>query len=212
MRLGPLHERRFEILNELKAIPVQTGDIFYRQGDARGPLDLPFSALVCALTNSKFSHAAMLYIYHGEYFLLDINENGTQQLRFIDWVDSCVTKDLQVVRLKNLTNEKLAQIEVEIKNILEEDPDYDYSFVDPNKYYCTESVNYIAEKVGLPICKPEPIKKIIPWWAYPGFWLCNKIFKFLTGKGLPLHVDFYYIGNEKKGMMASETTEVIYKI
>lgn len=212
MKYNPLHSRRFDILADLKRIPVQTGDIFYRRGDARGPLGLPFSTMVCHLTCSKFSHAAMLFMQNGEPFMLDINETGTQQLRFIDWVDSCITTDMRVVRLKGITPEKIQIIDQKIKEILDADPDYDYTFDSPDKFYCTESVNYLAESVGLPICEPELVKHIIPWWVYPIFWLGSKIYKVISGAGIPLDRKYYYIGNERRGMMASTATEVIYQI
>ena len=208
---GPLHAKRFDILNDLKQIPIQTGDIIYRQGDARGPLNLPFSKLVAHLTKSKFSHASMIFIRDETVFILEVNDNGVGQYRFIDWIDDCMTEDLVISRLKNVDG-KLDQIQEQIDIILAKDPDYDYHFTDPDKFYCTESVNCIAEYVGLPICKPEPLNDIISWWQKPIFWVGNFFFKLLTGKGIPYDISFYYIGNEKRGMMASPNLDIIYKL
>lgn len=205
---GPLHAQRFDILNKLKPL-VKTGDLIYRRGDARGPLNLPFSSLVCRLTDSYFSHASMLFWVGDDIHVFEINEHGTMQLRLIDWIDCCVTSDLLISRLKN-SEDKIPQIEAEIYSILKADPDYDYSFSDPSKFYCTESVNHIAELVNIPITKPELLKDIIPWWTKPIFWVGNLFFKLFTGKSLPYNVPFYYIGNEKRGMLASKNTDIIY--
>ncbi len=207
-KCGVLYKHRFDIVNKLKQI-VKTGDLIYRRGDARGPLNLPFSALVCRLTKSKFSHASMLFWVGDEIHVLEICENGTMQLRLIDWLDFCVTEDLIVARLKN-SEDKIPQMKSEIYSILKHDPDYDYNFLETSKFYCTESVNHIAELVGIPIMKPELLKDIIPWWAKPGFWLGNLFFKLFTGKSLPYNVPLYYIGNETKGMLASKNTDIIY--
>lgn len=208
---GPLHAKRFEILNDLKSIPVQTGDILYRQGDAKGPLHLPFSKLVAHLTKSKFSHASMIFIRDEVIYVLEVNDNGCMQYRFIDWLDDCMTENLIVSRLKNVDG-KLDRIQQQIDIILANDPDYDYHFTDPDKFYCTESVNCIAEYVGLPICKPEYLNDIISWWQKPLFWIGNFFFKLFTGKGIPYDILFYYIGNEKRGMMASPNLDIIYRL
>lgn len=207
---GPLHDHRFEILKDLMAIPIQTGDIIYRHGDARGPLNLPFSKLVSRLTKSRFSHASMIIMQHGEPFVLEVGENGTMQFRLIDWVDDTVTDELMVSRLNDLTPEILFKIEEEIKTILKNDPDYDYTFTDPDKFYCTESVNFIAERVGRPICKPELIKDIVPKRVWPIFKVINFFFKIVARKSIPFDIPFYYVGNKERGMMSSKALTIIY--
>lgn len=208
---GPLHDKRFEIVEALKAIPLQTGDILYRQGDARGPLNLPFSKLITHLTKSKYSHAAMVIMEGDEPFVLEVGENGTLELRLIDWMDQSVTNDLMASRINGLTPEAIKEIEKEMRIILKNDPDYDYTFLDPNKFYCTESVNYVAEKVGYPIFKPELIKDVIPPFALILFKIGNWFFKIFSGHSIPFEIPFYYIGNEKRGMMASKALTIIYQ-
>lgn len=207
---GPLHAKRFEIVEALKSIPLQTGDILYRQGDARGPLNLPFSKLVTHLTKSKYSHASMVIMEGTEPFVLEIGENGTLELRLIDWLDQSVTSDLMVSRIKGLTPEAIKEIEKEMRIILEADADYDYTFLEEDKFYCTESVNYIAEKVGYPIFEPELIEDVVSPFSLKLFKTGNFFFKLCSGYCIPFDKKFYYIGNEKRGMMSSKALSIIY--
>ena len=163
---GPLHQRRFEIVEQLKYLPIKTGDIFYRASNAKGPLGLPFSRIVARLTKSKYSHAAMALMEDGVPYVLEINDRGTLKYRLIDWIDTCYTNELSIYRLKNLTEEIKDDIETEMRKVLKDDTDYDFTFSDDKKYYCTEVVAVIYNKIGIELIKPELIKDVVSKWSY----------------------------------------------
>jgi len=208
---GPLHESRYEIVEKLKKLPLQTGDILYRASNALGPLGIPFSRLVAKVTKSIYSHAAIILMMNGNEYVLEINDQGTLLYRLIDWLDTCYTKDFSIYRLKQFDDILIGNIENQILKILEDDPDYDFTFSDPDKYYCTESVAVIYQKVGIQLVEPDKIKDIVPKYLYYilriGSWLSGLI----STATLPFNIGVYYVGNEKKGLMSSDKTYCLYK-
>lgn len=206
---GPLHNQRFRIERQLRDLPIQTGDIFYRASDAKGPLGLPFSRLVARVTKSPYSHAAIALVENGEINMLEVNDAGTLKCRLIDWLDTCYTDEFSVFRLKDSTPETVAALEREIKQVLINDPDYDFSFSDEYKFYCTESVATIYKNIGQPLVNPEYLRKIVAPWLYRLVCWGNKLMGCFSCT-LPLNVPLYYVGNQQRGMMSSLKTEEIF--
>jgi hypothetical protein len=207
---GPLHQRRFEIVEQLKYLPIKTGDILYRASNAKGPLGLPFSRIVARLSKSRYSHAAMALVEDEDVYVLEINDRGTLKYRLIDWIDTCYTGELSVYRLKSLTGEIKDNIEVEMRKVLNRDPDYDFTFSDDKKYYCTEVVAVIYNKIGMELIKPERIKDVISKWKYFLLSVGNLIISSISDCKLPLDNKLYYIGNENQGLMSSDKTKLVY--
>lgn len=207
---GPLHEQRHEIEQALKLLPLQTGDILYRASNAKGPLGLPFSRLVARATKSDYSHAAIVLMQNEEIYVLEVNDQGTLKLRFIDWLDTCYTKHFSVYRLKEINQLIIDLLEKEIRQVLKNDPDYDFNFSDPDKYYCTESVALIYERIGHPLIKPQLIKDVVSPLIYyilkTGSWL----FSLFSETSLSFNQPLYFVGNEQHGMMSSEKTFCVY--
>lgn len=207
---GPLHEGRHEIVNLLKGIPVQTGDILYRASDAKGPLGLPFSRMVADITKSQYSHAAILTMDGTEPFVLEVNDQGTLKYRLIDWLDTCYTTEFAVYRLKDIDQATIVKLGEQIDKILDEDPDYDFSFSDStHKLYCVQSVALIYRNIGIHLWEPEYAKQIAAPWIYFLFLLGNPLFK-LFGCHMPLDVKLYYVGNKQHGLMSSDKTRCVY--
>lgn len=211
---GPLHKYRYDITDEIIKLPVQTGDILFRSSNAKGPLGLPFSKIVAWLSHSKYSHAAIFIIERYNNidwpYVFEINDQGTIKYRFIDWLDMEYKGDFRIYRLKGADPNIVNQLETEIKKALLEDPDYDFTFSDPAKFYCVESVADIYKKIGIDIIEPECIKDIVPWWVYYVIYVGNWFFSFF-GTTIPLDKPLYYVGNEKRGMMSSDKLELIYE-
>lgn len=206
---GLFHSLRFKIVKELKSLPVETGDIFYRQSDVKFML-VPFSRLISRLSKSPYSHASIALVENNEIYIVEVNDQGCLLLRLIDWISTCAGKEFSVYRLKE---DKPEVLEKNIREFLEADPDYDFTFNSDEKFYCTESVAYIYKKSGIELVEPELIKNKVPKWFYylvfvPINWT---IFK-LTGKGFPINIPLYFVGNEKHGLMSSNKTKLIWKI
>ena len=210
-KFGPLYNRRFSIVDTIKR-DMRSGDILYRYSDAKGPLNLPFTKIVSNITKSEYSHAAILFVENEEPHVLEINDQGTLRYRLLDWIDTCYGDNFSVYRLKDLDDEKEAKLHDVIQKILEEDPDYDFTFSDPDKFYCTESVIVIYEKaLSVKLDIGYYIKELVPWWSYILLRAGSYLFSFF-GTSLPFNQRMFFVGNEQRGMMASELTKLVVKV
>ena len=206
---GPLYEKRKEIMAQLKSVPLQTGDIFYNGSNVRGPLGIPFGKLIQLFTKSKYSHATMTLVENDEYYAIDVSDYGARKLRMIDWFDNWYVQDFCVFRFINLKPEDQYKFEKSIYKFLEEDPDYDFNFTNPNAYYCTESVKRICGEVGYDLGGAYLVKEIVPKWFYPILLTGSLITKIVSNASLPTNIPISIVGNETKGMMASPLTKKI---
>lgn len=209
-KFGPFHKNRKQIVADLKVLPVQTGDIFYRHTDAYGPLFLPFGKIVRFLTKSEVPHASVALVEGNEIYIAEVNDAGTTKMRLIDWLDTCSSAKLKIYRLKQYDAALIAKLENEIKLFLEEDADYDVTFSSDDKFYCTESVTHIYQQIGIEIVEPEYIKNIVGPIVYFCITAISWIFNKLTGCHAPLDRKIHYVGNEKCGMMSSDKTVCVY--
>lgn len=207
---GPLYNRRFEIVNTIKR-DMRSGDILYRYSDAKGPLGLPFTRIVSNITKSEYSHAAIMFVDNGQPYVLEINDQGTLRYRLLDWIDTCYGDNFSVYRLKDLDDQKESALLNEIHKMLEEDADYDFTFSNDNKYYCTESIAKIY-KEALGVEFPSYfIKEIMPTLNYYVLRVGVFFFSFL-GTSLPFDRKMYFVGNEQQGMMSSKLTRLVIKV
>lgn len=206
---GPLYEKRKLIMAELKSLPLQTGDIFYNGSNVRGPLGIPFGKLIQLFTKSKYSHATMTLVENDEYYAIDVSDYGARKLRMIDWFDNWLVEDFCVFRFKENKIEDKIKFEKAIYTFLEEDPDYDFNFTNPNAYYCTESVKRICGEVGYDLEGAYLVKDIVPKWFYPILLFGSMITKIVSNASLPTTTPISIVGNEEKGMMSSKLTKKI---
>lgn len=208
---GPLYKHRFEIVDTIKK-NMRSGDILFRYSDVQGPLGLPFCRLVCRVTKSKYSHAAILFVENNEPYVLEVNDEGTLRYRLLDWLDTCFENRFSVFRLKDLDDLKEARLLYEIHKFLDQDPDYDFTFSSPDKFYCTESVVEIYERAfGFKLDEGKTLKELMPTWAYSVFCIGNQLFR-LFGTSMPTNSKLYYVGNEEHGMIASPYTFSVNEI
>lgn len=203
---------RHEIVKLVEAT-AQTGDILFRRSNAKGPYGLPFMKIVARLTKSKFTHAATLF-WTGDKALmvLEVTDIGTMQYRFIDWLDFCIGGDFAVYRMKNITKEQQTALMGYIVEVLYADPEYDFTFKDPNKFYCTESVAWLYRKFGVELMTPKTILEVAGKVRAKVIAVGNYVYGKLTGGKVVLDMNamFYYVGNTTNGgFMASDRLEAI---
>jgi len=203
---GPLYNKRYHIMERLRDLPLKTGDIFYNGSNVRGPLGIPFGGLIQYFTKSVYSHATIVLVENNEYYAIDVSDYGCRKLRIIDWFDNWGIEDFCVVRLKQKNIDDELKFTVAIKKFLDEDPDYDFSFNDPNAYYCTESVKRMYDELGYDLGGSYLIKDIVSWWFYPLLQIGSVMTKITSGASLPTDVKISIVGNENKGMLASPLT------
>jgi hypothetical protein len=64
---------------------------------------------------------------------------------------------------------------------------------------------------GLDLGGSYLVKDIVPKWFYPLIVIGNYFTKFFTNSSLPTDIPISIVGNEKKGMMASDLTYIIFE-
>jgi hypothetical protein len=193
---------RHKILQDLKNIGLQTGDIIVRQSDSRGPFNIPFSKLVSKLTDSEYSHPSLILVENGEYVCLEVNDRGTVKYRLIDWLDFCVDGKVEVYRYEPLTEQQGLDLEKKIIEYFEKDLDYDFTYSNPDELYCVESVIKVYEECGIHLMDPIPLDQVITGWKLYVFKVCNWLVLNLTGKGFDVKVPVYFVGNTKRGLLS----------
>lgn len=208
-RPGPLHRVRHLINRQLQDLPVLTGDIFVRLGDSRF-CGIPFEKLVARATHSEFSHASVAIRLCGEVFLLEVNEWGTLLLRCVDWLDYVAVENFAVYRYP-LTGEQRERLRQEILACAQDDADYDFTFSDPWKFYCTESVAHVYARIGLELGRPRLIRDVLPKWAYALLVPLNGLVSLLTSAGLPLQQPLHFVGNSREGILSTPRLREIYR-
>ncbi len=187
---------------------MKTGDIFFRLG-RQTFMGIPFEKLVAYTTRSEYSHASVALVRNGEVYMLEINDMGTMLIRLVDWLDYCAVKKFGIYRLP-LTPEQTAAVEASIDRFVEADPDYDFTFSDDSKFYCTESVAYVYEDAGIPLAPPKLIKAFVKPWGYAIFWPINWVLQKLTGTGLSTSKPLHFVGNSNQGLMSTPGLSVVY--
>jgi hypothetical protein len=208
---GPLYEKRKQLLANLKKLNLKTGDIVFNSSNVKGPFGIPFAKWVQKYTNSKYSHATIMYVDKGEYYAIDVSDYGTRKLRVLDWFDNWDGVDFCVYRLKNHTTFDELNFKDAIIRFLDEDPSYDFNFNDQNKYYCTESVDKIYLDCGYNLGGWYLLKDIVPWWFCQIILRFNVLFKWFSDSSLPSDTPIIIVGNEEKGMRASPLIKKIYE-
>ena len=203
IKLGPLYEKRKNIVNFLKSLPVHTGDIVFNAADVPGPFNIPFSKLIQRFTNSTYSHATVLLVENDEIYAIDVSDWGTRKLRLIDWFDNWYMEDFCIYRLRNKSHDDDLCLTNHIYAFLDLDPSYDFNFNDPSKFYCTESVKTIYKECGYDLGGAYLLKDIVPNWFYPFVYIGNYITSFFSKASLPTNLPISIVGNHEKGMMAS---------
>jgi len=210
-------ERGYEVVNRVEiankvALTAQTGDILFRGSLAKGPYGLPFMKLVSQVTKSKFTHAATLFWECDKLYVLEETDIGTMQYRFIDWLTFCVNGEFACYRMKGITKEQQNTLQRHINKILELDPSYDYTFSDPNKFYCTESVGWLYSCLGVELMKTKTIVEVAGKWRAILISIGSNLIKKLTKGTVSLNLKgtFYYVGNETNdGFMSSPLLEEV---
>lgn len=204
---GPLHEYRHRINDELKGI-VKTGDIFFRLG-RQSFLGIPFESLVAKVTHSNYSHASVALVENDEIKLVEVNDFGSTLLGIKNWVDFCDTTNFSIWRL-DLTEEQITALTLSIKKFVDNNPDYDFTFDDENKFYCTESVCHIFSEAKIPLAPARYLKEISTPRQYFLITIIGFFVKLFTGKGIPTKVPLYFVGNTENGIMSTPGLKKIW--
>lgn len=207
---GLLYQSRYDIVIKLTPI-IKTGDIFVRCGN-ENIMGIPFSRLTAKLTDSEWSHATIAIKENNEIWMVEVNDRGTQKCRLIDWIDYCTSGAFEVFRLKNMTLLEESNIWEAAYNFLKEDPDYDFTFNNDSKFYCTESVVEIYRRAGIVLVEPKFLKELVSSFNYSILVPINWFIGRFCEKSIPLDLPLYVVGNKDKGILSCPRLEFTIRL
>jgi hypothetical protein len=210
---GNFQTRNRGICQAIRDLPLQTGDIIFRMNYNK-IFGVPFGHLVGYLTRSKYVHASIVLQEGHEFFLMNLDEHGTQKQSLSFWMSECHGDEVSIYRYKHWTPDLLPQIEDKIRYYLKKNYCYnfEFSFKAKKRMYCTQSVCQIYEDLGIKLMEPIVLKKILTKWDYQWFvpvnWAVHEVFEV----GFPTKYPLYFVGNEHHGMLASPLLMPVMKV
>jgi hypothetical protein len=182
---------------------LKEGDIVFRLSKtqlAGGLLD--FSKAVADATESRMSHAALVYrVQPDGVVLVDVTPAGTARRYLIDWYFDG-SENIVVRRLKPEYADLIPRVMAELQKLIAEDVLYDDKFV-PNddRYYCTELVDYCFRATGHPLASRIRIKDL------PQYGAVMHIGCILGG--IDNRNEVAIAGNERIGLFSSPMLETV---
>lgn len=199
---GPWWASRLYVYEKMREMGVKEGDIICRRGNAFAYGILPVSDFICSVTQSKYSHAALV-IDSKDLLLADVNITGLRRQFVTDWCDDVRGDDICVLRYKGDTG--VIRLAVEnAKQVLALDPQLDWESDESDvarNFYCTELVCWCYLRAGIMLCEDIPI------WRLPGWRsIYNPIAKL---HGIDYTSPVWCVGNDKIGLLSSAHLENI---
>lgn len=181
---------------------LKDGDLVHRQGNAfiAGGC-YPFSRQLAKITDSKYSHTALVVFEEGHAFIYDATQVSIRRQPFsVYMLDTagawCVqrSKDLNVAKAVEYIKDKwLKQIPF----------DYDLS-PDDKAFYCVELAVKSYRAGGVDFGRPTLLLMI------PGI-LKWKVTLYVFSKfGLKLSTSVWYVGNYRHGILGSKLLKTIF--
>jgi hypothetical protein len=193
---------------------IQPGDILFRLGNAKAFNVIPFSFIVAGVTQSHYSHAAMIAnIENNVVNVADVDIYGFQIKDLPSWLNDCIGPFLGVYRLKDFDETKKQKVIDLFKkwrnltilynsNFIDVNTDFDNH--DPVVLYCTQMVDAVCRYLGY-----EMKKSKIKLSEAPGIASVPEVVIDIATKkfGVNLNQDMVVVGNENLGLLANEELE-----
>lgn len=199
-------------LSELMTqIPIETGDIFFRASRIMRGF-IPFGKIVMWLTNSNYSHAAIAIIENETLYLVEANDSGCIKTDFKTWLGTCKTEDFAIYRKLERDYGFTTRVILATTEFLQLNTSYDFSFGDDTKFYCTETIEWIYDKLGVTLDSGTTIKEMYSLITL-NLLIRPLLFIYYLVTGYKISVDkkMYFVGNKKQGLMSSKLLGQVYK-
>ena len=196
--VGPWWKYRHEVKEEMLRVGSKPGDILVRRGGAFLYGAFPFSDFICYLTNSKYSHAAMVIEVNSKDILIaDVDQKGLRRQFFEEWTDDMRGNDFAVLRVND--PDIAVRAADNARKLIELDHGYDYGFAQRKNqecnFYCTELVCWSYMRAGLKLCDDTKIEDLPNWksWMFPLAYL----------EGIDPRAGVWHVGSSKSGILSS---------
>ena len=137
---------------------LRDGDVVFRLGDVRVLWGFfPLSRFIARATGSRFSHAGLVAVEHGEPVVYDCAAAGIQRQPFAYWMQDNIGA-FGVKRLKPERRGHIPGALVYCRRVFEAQIPFDRGFkLDDDRLYCVELVEKAFRSAGLPLSEPVQI-------------------------------------------------------
>jgi len=190
---------------------LRDGDVVFRLGDVRVLSGVfPLSRFIARATGSRFSHAGLVAVEHGEPVVYDCAASGIQCRPFAYWVQDNIGA-FGVKRLKPEQRNRIPGALSYCRRVFEAQVPFDRGFkLDDERLYCVELVEKSFRAAGLPLSEPV---RIGDWKNLGQFPLTTATFLAASARALdtPISLDqtVYVPGDDRQGLWGSRWLETV---
>ena len=190
---------------------LRDGDVVFRLGDVRVLWGFfPLSRFIARATGSRFSHAGLVAVEHGEPVVYDCAASGIQCRPFAYWMQDNIGA-FGVKRLKPEQRNHIPGALVYCRRVFEAQVPFDRGFkLDDDRLYCVELVEKSFRAAGLPLSEPV---RIGDWKNLGQFPLTTVAFLAASARVLdaPITLDqpVFVPGDDRQGLWGSRWLETV---
>jgi len=141
---------------------LDDGDLLFVRGENRIFLGLvDFSKLTCDLTDSPFSHVALVSREDDQLLVYDIVAEGPRRIPFAEFVADRRLSLLAVKRLRPEHRHHAPRAIAFCRQAWQQQTPFDEDFrLDNDRWYCSELIESAYRHAGLPLSEPVPIQQL----------------------------------------------------
>lgn len=184
---------------------LESGDLLFVRGQHRILLGLvDFSNLASDLTDSPFSHIALVSREEDGLWVYDIVAEGPRRTAFADFV---ADRRLTLIAARRLRQQHrwsaLPAIEF-CHDVWQQQTPFDDSFrLENGRWYCSELIEMAFRHAGLPLSQPVPIQQL------PGYDRVSPALRqvLLTARSIDPSEPVFFPGNDSAGIWSSAALE-----
>ncbi|MFO0907316.1 MAG: YiiX/YebB-like N1pC/P60 family cysteine hydrolase [Isosphaeraceae bacterium] len=186
---------------------LRDGDIVFRMGDARAAFGLlRFSKISASIADSRFSHCGIVALENGAPVVYDTSTSGPQRQPFSVWILDA-DGNFAVKRPRPEYAEAANKAVAYCRSIYRAETPYDWGMkLGDDELYCIEMTERAYQVAGLPLSRPVRIDELPRYKEHP--WSVRLIK--LGSKMVPQQLA-YVIGNEKYGIWANPSLDLVYE-
>ena len=186
---------------------LRDGDILFRKGNARAFFGiLPFSRFVAAVSDSRFSHTAIVAIEDGQPVIYDTCGTGVQRQPFGTWMVD-VRAAFAVKRSREPYRDHVPAAVAFCQNAYRNQVPFDKDLQHgDDRLYCVELTQRAYASSGLDLSRPIALNHMPRYQEFPK---TIALIKFFTA--IEPDQTAYVAGNDRIGLWSSPALETIYE-
>lgn len=186
---------------------LESGDILFSMSDARAFFGLfPFARVMIRMTDSRFSHTAMVSREDGDIYVYDMAPGGPRRVILADYMARNGKHAFAVKRVRHEHRDAVAPAVLYCQRAYQKQCPFDRVFSqDDDCLYCTEMTQKAYSEGGVKLSRPVRLDHFPRYRDFPKVtWLGRLLTKIRPEQGIILP------GNDSMGIWASPELELVY--